>query len=74
MHLVTAHIDALTAKVSAPLDRLVDIALQASRTSSKAKQHLMERFEKKATFLTNQLDVVRAQHTLYSITGWSTIV
>ena len=36
-----AHIDALTAEVAAPLDRLVDIALQASKTTSLAKQHLL---------------------------------
>jgi hypothetical protein len=58
VHLITAHIDGLTAKVSAPLDRLVETALQASRTSSKAKQHLLDKFEKRADFIRNQLEVV----------------
>ena len=59
MHLITAHIDELIAKVSAPLDRLVDIALQASRTTSMAKQHLLGKFEAKASFISDQLEVVR---------------
>ena len=58
VHLITAHIDALTAKVSAPLDRLVDLSLQASRTSGMAKQHLLGKFEKRATFISNQLEEV----------------
>lgn len=58
VHLLTAHIDDLTAEVSAPLDRLVDIALQASRTDGMAKQHLLKQFENKASFLTDQLEVV----------------
>ena len=64
VHLITAHVDGLTAKVSAPLDRLVDIALQASRTSSIAKQHLLSMFENKAGFMRDQLEVVC---TYYSI-------
>ena len=58
VHLITAHVDGLTAKVSAPLDRLVDIALQASRTSSMAKQHLLSMFENKAGFMRDKLEVV----------------
>lgn len=58
MHLITAHIDELIAKVSAPLDRLVDIALQASRTTSMAKHHLLGKFEAKASFISDQLEVV----------------
>ena len=40
------------------MDRLVDIALKASRSTSKAKEHLIGKLENKATFITNQLDVV----------------
>lgn len=58
MHLLTAHIDDLTVEASAPLDRLVDISLQANRTSGQAKQHLLSRFETKATFLNKQLELV----------------
>ena len=65
VHLITAHIDALTAQVSAPLDRLVDIALQASRTSSMAKQHLLGKFENKAAFIRDQLEVVSPSLCVY---------
>ena len=58
VHLLTAHIDDLTAEVSAPLDRLVDIALQASRTDGMTKEHLLKQFENKASFLTDQLELV----------------
>ena len=58
VHLITAHIDGLIAKVAVPLDRLVDIALQASRTSSIAKQHLLGVFENKASFIRDQLEQV----------------
>ena len=58
-----AHIDDLTAEVAAPLDRLVDLALQASRTTSLAKQHLLTKFETKASFIREQLGVV---NTLYN--------
>ena len=51
VHLLTAHIDDLTAGVAAPLDRLVDLALQASRTSGIAKQHLLSQFEGRASYL-----------------------
>ena len=53
VHLLTAHVDDLTAGVAAPLDRLVDIALQASRTSGIAKQHLLSQFEGRASYLTD---------------------
>lgn len=53
-----AHIDHLTADVAAPLDRLVDLALQASRTTSLAKQHLLSKFESKASFIGDQLTVI----------------
>ncbi len=53
-----AHIDHLTADVAAPLDRLVDLALQASRTTSLAKQHLLTKFESKASFIVDQLNLV----------------
>ena len=59
MHLLTAHIDDLTAEVAAPLDRLVSVALQASRTSGMAKEKLMEQFLSKETFINDQLDEVR---------------
>ena len=59
MHLLTAHIDDLTAEVAAPLDRLVSVALQASRTSGMAKERLMEQFQSKETFINDQLDEVR---------------
>ena len=59
VHLLTAHIDDLTAEASAPLDRLVDIALQANRTSNlQTKRLLMKRFDAKANFLTQQLNSV----------------
>ena len=59
MHLLTANIDDLTARVAGPLDRLVSIALQASRTEGMAKDHLMGQFEKREGFVSDQLDVVR---------------
>lgn len=59
MHLLTANIDDLTAGVAGPLDRLISVALQASRTEGMAKDHLMEQFEKKEAFVSDQLDVVR---------------
>ena len=40
--------------MAAPLDRLVDIALQASRTSGIAKQHLLSQFESRASYLTDR--------------------
>ena len=56
MHLLTAHIDDLTAGVAAPLDRLVDLALQAGRTSGgPAREHLLNQFESKAAFISEQL-------------------
>lgn len=58
MHLLTAHIDDLTAEASAPLDRLVDLSLQANRTSGLPKQLLMKKFDDMATYLTDQLDCV----------------
>lgn len=58
MHLLTAHIDDLTATVAGPLDRLVSVALQASRTDGLAKDHLMEQFEKKERFIDDQMEVV----------------
>ena len=59
VHLLTAHIDQLIAKVSAPLDRLLETSLQASRsTCSKARQRLLDRFESRASFLSDQLEVV----------------
>ena len=58
VHLITAHIDELIAKVSAPLDQLVEVALQASRTSIHAKHHLMDKFETQASFIIRQLEVV----------------
>ena len=59
MHLLTAHIDDLTASVAGPLDRLVSVALQASRTEGMAKDHLLGQFEDKATFTKTQLELVR---------------
>lgn len=59
MHLLTAHIDDLTTNVAGPLDRLISVALQASRTDGMAKDHLMEQFEKKQSFASNQLDRVK---------------
>lgn len=56
--MLTAHIDDLTAEASAPIDRLVDISLQANRTSSLAKQLLMNKFEAMATYLVDQLNLV----------------
>lgn len=61
IHLLTAHIDDLTAEVSAPLDRLVDIALQASRTDRHVKQHLLKQFENEASFINDQLEEVKQQ-------------
>ena len=81
MHLLTAHIDALTAKVSAPLDRLVEVALQASRTSGMAKQHLLDKFEKRANFIIDQLQEVDTfpysrQWTtcLFTLERWTTVL
>lgn len=37
---------------------MVDLALQASKTSGPAKQHLLDQFKAKSTFLANQLEVV----------------
>ena len=59
MHLLTAHIDDLTAGVAGPIDRLVSVALQASRTGGMAKDYLMNQFEEKAAFTKSQLEVVR---------------
>lgn len=44
--------------MSTPLDHLVEVALQANQRSGMAKQHLMDQFEKKASFLSDQLQVV----------------
>ncbi len=59
MHLLTAHIDDLTANVAGPLDRLVSVALQASRTEGMAKEYLLNQFEDKENFTKTQLEVVR---------------
>ena len=59
MHLLTAHIDDLTASVAGPLDRLISVALQASRTEGMAKDYLLNQFEEKANFTRRQLDLVR---------------
>lgn len=58
VHLLTAHIDDITAETSSPLDHLVDVALQASQRSGMAKQHLMDQFESKASFMSDQLQLV----------------
>lgn len=59
VHLLTAHVDELIAEVAAPLDRLVDIALQASRTSKgPAKELLLRQFEQRASFINDQLRTV----------------
>ena len=58
VHLLTAHIDDITAEMSSPLDHLVEVALQASQRSGMAKQHLMDQFESKASFMSDQLQVV----------------
>ena len=58
VHLLTAHIDDITAEMSSPLDHLVDVALQASQRSGMAKQHLMDQFESKASFMSDQLQLV----------------
>ena len=58
VHLLTAHIDDVTAEMSSPLDHLVDVALQASQRSGMAKQHLMDQFESKASFMSDQLQLV----------------
>lgn len=44
--------------MSSPLDHLVDVALQASQRSGMAKQHLMDQFESKASFMSDQLQLV----------------
>ena len=44
--------------MSSPLDHLVDVALQASQRSGMAKQHLMGQFESKASFMSDQLQLV----------------
>ena len=59
MHLLTAYIDDLTANVAGPLDRLVSVALQASRTDGMAKEHLLEQFKAKKEFATGQLEKVK---------------
>lgn len=58
VHLLTAHIDDITAEVSSPLDHLVEVALQANQRSGMARQHLVDQFESKASFLSDQLEVV----------------
>lgn len=58
VHFLTAHIDDLTAEVSSPLDHLVDIALQASKTTGPAKEHLLQQFKTKSAYITNQLGEV----------------
>lgn len=59
MHLLTAYIDDATAEVARPLDRLVSVALQASRTEGMAKEHLLQQFEAKANFVSDQIKVIR---------------
>lgn len=59
MQLLTAHIDDLTAEVAAPMDRLVSVALQASRTDGMAKDHLLSQFEKKAAFINEKMEEMR---------------
>ena len=44
--------------MSSPLDHLVDVSLQASQRSGMAKQHLMDQFESKASFMSDQLQLV----------------
>jgi hypothetical protein len=56
--LLTAHVDDLTAQTSAPLDRLVDISLQANRTSGRTKELLLSKFEAMATGMISQLNQV----------------
>ncbi len=64
VHLLTAHVDELVAEVAAPLDRLVDTALQASRTQGAAKDLLLRQFEQRASFIRDQLQtVVKLFHT-----------
>ncbi len=58
LHLLTAHIDHITAAASAPLDRLMELSLAANRTSGLAKQHLMNKFEEKSSSLLEQLETV----------------
>ncbi len=58
VHLLSAHIDGLTAETSAPFDRLVDLSLQANRTSGQARKYLLDKFEAKAAFITAQLVLV----------------
>ena len=58
MQLLTAYIDDLTAEVARPLDRLVSVALQASRTEGMAKEHLLQQFEAKANFISDQIKVI----------------
>ena len=48
----------MTAEVSTPLDHLVEVSLQASQRSGMAKQYLMDQFETKASFLSDQLQAV----------------
>lgn len=59
MHLLTAYIDDLTAGVAGPLDKLISVALQASRTDGMAKDHLLKQFDKKEEFVTKQLEEVK---------------
>ena len=58
MQLLTAHIDDLTAEVAAPMDRLVSVALQASRTDGMAKDHLLTQFDKKAGYITDKMEEI----------------
>ncbi len=44
--------------MSAPLDRLVDTAIQASRSEGLAKDLLLKQFEQRASFIGDQLQVV----------------
>ena len=59
MHLLTAHIDDLTASVAGPLDRLVSVALQASRTEGMAKDYLLNQFEDKRMFTKTQVEAIK---------------
>eukprot|EP00731_Ephydatia_muelleri_P020881 Em0013g608a len=58
VHLLTAHVDELTAHVTTPLDTLVSIALEASKTEL-AKGHLMSQFKAKARRMRRQMECLR---------------
>ena len=50
----------MTAETAAPLNRLMELALAANRTSGLAKQHLMGKFEAKSFNLLEQLLTVES--------------